>query len=377
LTIKRLQIGGVRNLEKVEIDDCGSVNVFTGANGSGKTSILESIFILARARSFRSHKLGPVINHLATRCVVFGELQDQSTIGVMRSRNDQQLFKINGNPVHTASQLAELLPLQLINAETFSLLEGGPSVRRQFLDWGVFHVEPEFLFHWRRIQKAIKHRNSLLRRGAVNNRYGAENGRIIDSELAPWDTELVQCAEAVDAMRAAYIRRLQPHFLHLLNVLVALDKPEILYRRGWPEDLSLSQVLERDKQRDLQHGNTHSGPQRADLDVRVGGRPAEDVLSRGQEKLLACALMLAQGVLLHELTGKTCIYLVDDLPAELDRQHRQTLCQQLSAMRSQVFVTATDPDSLRDCWPTGSTTKWFHVEHGQVTSSSPPLQGQQ
>lgn len=368
MTIKRLQISGVRNLEKVELAECGSVNVFTGSNGSGKTSILESLFILARARSFRSHKLNPVINHLATRCVVFGELNDQSTIGVMRSRNDEQLFKINSNPVHTASQLAELLPLQLINAESFSLLEGGPRVRRQFLDWGVFHVEPEFLFHWRRIQKAIKQRNSLLRHGSVNSRGAGKNGRIADSELAPWDAELVLCAEAVDAMRAAYIRRLSPHFLHLLGVLVELEKPEIHYRRGWSDDLTLAQVLERDRARDLQQGSTHSGPQRADLDIRIGGRPAEDVLSRGQEKLLACALMLAQGVLLHELTGKTCIYLVDDLPAELDRQHRQALCQQLSAMRSQVFVTATDPDSLRDCWPAGSSTKWFHVEHGQVSS---------
>ena len=366
MTIKRLHISGVRKLEKGEIDDCGSVNIFTGANGSGKTSVLESLFILARARSFRSTKLSPVINHLATRCVVFGELLDQSTIGVMRSRNDQQLFKINGNPVHTASQLAEQLPLQLINAESFSLLEGGPRVRRQFLDWGVFHVEPEFLFHWRRIQKAIKQRNSLLRSRPENRSSGGKNGRIADSELAPWDAELALCADVVDAMRAAYIRRLAPHFLHLLGELVALDKPEILYQRGWSEDLTLAQALERDRQRDSQHGSTHSGPQRADIDIRVGGRPAEDVLSRGQEKLLACALMLAQGVLLHELTGKTCIYLVDDLPAELDRQHRQALCQQLGAMRSQVFVTATDPDSLRDCWPAGSGTKWFHVEHGQV-----------
>ena len=361
MTIQRLQISGVRNLENVQLEECGSVNVFTGDNGSGKTSILEAVFILARARSFRSTKLSPVINHLATRCVVYGELQSpmgsgKSSVGVMRSRNEQQLFKINGNPVHAAAQLADLLPLQLINAESFSLLEGGPRVRRQFLDWGVFHVEPEFLFHWRRIQKALKHRNSLLRRG-----------RIIDSELAPWDAELAQCAEAVDVMRAAYLRRLRPHFLHLLGELVALEKPEISYRRGWQEDLSLAQVLERDRPRDVQHGATHSGPQRADIDIRIGGKPAEDVLSRGQEKLLACALRLAQGVLLHEMTGKTCIYLVDDLPAELDRERRQALCKQLTAMRSQVFVTATDVDSLRDCWPQGATTKWFHVEHGRVT----------
>jgi DNA replication and repair protein RecF len=365
MTIQRLQISGIRNLERVQLDDCGSVNIFTGPNGSGKTSILEAVFILARARSFRSTRLSPVISHLATRCVVYGELAGQgtnqgtATVGVMRSRNDQQLFKIDGNPVHTAAQLADLLPLQLINAESFSLLEGGPRVRRQFLDWGVFHVEQEFLLHWRRIQRALKQRNSLLRRG-----------RIHDDELAPWDAELAQCAEAVDAMRAAYLRRLKPHFLHLLGELVELDRPELHYRRGWPEDLSLAQTLVRDQQRDQQHGSTHSGPQRADIDIRIGGRPAEDVLSRGQEKLLACALRLAQGVLLNEVTGKTCIYLVDDLPSELDMGRRRALCHQLAAMRSQVFVTATDPESLNGCWPEGLRTKWFHVERGRVSSSA-------
>ncbi|HQQ64347.1 MAG TPA: DNA replication/repair protein RecF [Pseudomonadales bacterium] len=363
MTIRNLQISGVRNLESVHLQECGGVNIFTGANGSGKTSILEAIFILARARSFRSAKLSPVINHLATRCVVYGELGEQdgrgrSTVGVMRSRNEQQLFKINGNPVHAAAQLAELLPLQLINAESFSLLEGGPRIRRQFLDWGVFHVEPEFLFHWRRVQKALKHRNTLLRRG-----------RMDDADLAPWDAELAACAEAIDVMRAAYLNRLRPHFLHLLEELVLLDTPELLYRRGWADGAGLAQALERDRQRDQQQGATHSGPQRADIDIRIGGKPAEDVLSRGQEKLLACALRLAQGVLLHELTGKTCIYLVDDLPAELDMERRQALCRQLTAMRSQVFVTATDPQSLQDCWPTtGQGTKWFHVEHGRVSA---------
>lgn len=366
MPIKRLQINGVRNLEQVQIPHCGTINIFTGANGSGKTSILESLFILARARSFRSAQFSTAINHLATRCVVFAEMTDNSTMGVMRSRGEQQLFKINGNPVHSASQLADALPLQLIDAESFSLLEGGPKVRRQFLDWGVFHVEPEFLFHWRRIQKAIKQRNILLRRGRVNN------DRMEEQEIAPWDAELVLCAERVDAMRAHYIQRLKPIFLHLLGVLIDLEKPEIHYRRGWPDGVSLDQVLHKERERDALHGNTHSGPQRADLDFQIGGRPAEDVLSRGQEKLLACALRLAQGVLLHEITGKTCIYLVDDLPAELDLQKRRLLCQQLSAMRSQVFVTATDPDSLLGCWLDTPETQWFHVEQGRVSSLASP-----
>lgn len=361
MAIQRLQISGVRNLENIQIEQCGRINILTGLNGSGKTSFLEAIFILARARSFRSARLNPVIHHLAGRCVVYGTLADypdspQTTIGVMRSRGEQQLFKIDGSPVFAASQLADKLPLQLINAETFSLLDGGPKVRRQFLDWGVFHVEPDFLPRWRRIQKALKHRNSLLRRG-----------RIMPAEMAPWEAELASCSEAVDVMRARYVRLLRPHFMRALTDLVALDTPTIEYRRGWPDGTSLAQVLLRDAERDEQQGSTHSGPHRADLEIRVGGKMADDVLSRGQEKLLVCALRIAQGVLLNELTGKTCVYLVDDLPAELDISRRQALCQQLAQIRSQVFITATDPESLTGCWDAGTDVKWFHVEQGRIT----------
>lgn len=361
MTIHRLQISGVRNLNEVLLAECGRINVFAGNNGSGKTSILEAIFILSRARSFRTHKLNTVINHLATRCVVYGELHDGTTIGVMRSRSDKQLFKVNGNPVYSAAELAEPLPLQLINANSFSLLEGGPSLRRQFLDWGVFHVEQEFWFYWKRIQKALKQRNSLLRRG-----------RIQDAEILPWDVELSQCAEVVDTMRAAYIRRLQPHFQAILAQLVALERPELIYQRGWNSEYRLHEVLQADRQRDLQQANTLHGPQRADLHIRIAGRPADEVLSRGQEKLLACALRIAQGILLNELTGKVCTYLVDDLPAELDYPHRVALCQQLSSIRSQVFVTTPEIGNLTGCWPHNDRTKWFHVEQGKVHSVAAP-----
>ncbi len=363
MSLKKLHIRGVRNLQSVLLDDCGHINIFTGSNGSGKTSILEAIYILGSARSFRSVRLGQVINHLATRCVVYGELehvagQTKGSVGVMRSRGEQQLFKINGHPVHAAAQLAGLLPQQLINADTFSLLEGGARVRRQFLDWGVFHVEPDFLSCWRRAQRALKHRNGLLRRG-----------RMSAEEMQPWDTELAACAEIIDRMRAAYLRRLRPVFLQELGALTLLERPDIEYHRGWPADSSLEQVLRRDLPRDTRRGLTHSGPHRADLDIRIEGRSAEQVLSRGQEKLLVCALRLAQGILLHELTGKTCIYLVDDLPSELDMHHRRALCLRLAGMRSQVFVTATDAESLRGCWGDAQTTRLFHVERGMVVAA--------
>ena len=365
MTIHSLQIQHIRNLEQVSLNHCARINVFTGTNGSGKTSLLEAIHLLGRGRSFRSAKPGPVIHHLAARCIIYGKtIQPDGrlvTAGVMRARSGEQVFKINGGPVFTASRLADILPLQLINADTFSLLEGGPSARRQFLDWGVFHVEHLFLGSWRRIQRSLKHRNALLRRG-----------RITEVEMAPWEAELASHAETVDSMRSHYVARLQPLFLATLGRLLDAEGFQLTYRRGWPEAQSLLSLLRNDRQRDEHSGTTLHGPHRADLDIRLSGRPAEEVLSRGQEKLLVYALRIAQGQLLHQLTGKTCVYLVDDLPAELDLAHRQQLCRELGAIQSQIFVTATDPDSFAGCWSPHSDVQWFHVEHGQITERAAP-----
>jgi DNA replication and repair protein RecF len=365
MPIQQIQIQGIRNLGQITLDDCATINVLTGLNGSGKTSLLEAIYLLGHGRSFRSARLNPVINHLESRCVVYGKIRqpngELATAGISRSRGDIQTFKVNGMPATAASQLAEILPLQLIHAESFSLLEGGPKVRRQFLDWGVFHVEPSFLQLWRRTQKALKHRNALLRHGRINR-----------SEMAPWEVELASCAEKIDVLRSRYINGLVPLFQAALEKLVTLDAVTLGYKRGWP-DGSLQQSLLRDAGRDAQQGVTHSGPHRADLDIRVNGRPADEVLSRGQEKLLACALRLAQGALLHKITGKTCVYLVDDLPAELDVSKRQALCKELTRINSQVFVTATDAQSLEGCWSDSRSLRWFHVEHGHIEEyASPP-----
>ncbi|WP_419832457.1 DNA replication/repair protein RecF [Endozoicomonas atrinae] len=366
--IQQLSITDIRNLSSVSIKPSLSVNVLYGLNGSGKTSVLEAIHILGVARSFRTSRIKPVINRDAEVCTVFGRLGVTSgsiPVGVSRNLRDETLqIRVSGENLKSTSELARLLPLQVINPDTFRLLEGSPKLRRNFIDWGVFHVKHHDFFPlWKRMQKALKQRNSLLRHGRING-----------SELASWNVEFEKAANAIDVLRSDYIQRLTPVFNEVLSELTDLENLTLQYYRGWDKERSLNEVLGSGLARDAQSGYTHSGPQRADLRIRVGKVSAVDILSRGQMKLVVCALKLAQGFLYKELSGKQCVFLVDDLPSELDIPHRLALCQLFQKMNCQTFITCVEKEALEDCWLPETEVKMFHVKHGQITLDDNPGQ---
>ena len=116
-------------------------------------------------------------------------------------------------------------------------------------------------------------------------------------------------------------------------------------------------------------GHTQAGPQRADLRLKLGANNAADILSRGQQKLVVCALRIAQGHLVSQARRGQCIYLVDDLPSELDEQHRNALCRLLEDLRCQVFITCVDHELLREGWQTETPVALFHVEQGRITQT--------
>ncbi|MGQ7246251.1 DNA replication/repair protein RecF [Halomonas sp. V046] len=356
MALDRLMFQGLRNLQALDIAPCSRINLITGANGSGKTSLLEGIHVLGMGRSFRARRLSQVMAHEGDGLTLHGRLDGDppTAIGLRRRRADSEMtLRIGGERVERISQLVETLPLQLINPDAFRLLEGSPAGRREFLDWGVFHVKHGFIDAWRRFRRALKHRNALLR-----------HGRMHDASLDVWEHELVQWGERLDVMRHEWVEAFQPVFDDTLAGLIRLPGLRLRYTRGWDRQRHLAEVLRQGRDTDRQMGFTQQGPQRADLGIRFNKRPAIDVLSRGQQKLVVSALKLAQGRLLEQVTGRTCLYLIDDLPAELDREHRAVFCQWLERMQCQAFITSVDHEVLADLWQADTPIAMFHVKQG-------------
>ncbi len=242
----------------------------------------------------------------------------------------------------------------MITPESFSLLFEGPKSRRQFIDWGAFHADPQFYGAWTNVRRVLKQRNQLLRNGAVY------------THIQFWDQEFVRYAEQVTEIRNHYVDSLNGLLKGIIGEFLPSVDVKVSFTRGWDSKTDFAELLENQYSRDLATGHTVSGPHKADLRLRVGNLPAQDALSRGQLKLLVCALRIAQGKLLKQQIDKHSIYLVDDLPSELDAQHRQLLLKQLTDTGAQVFVTAIDPAAIVDSLHT-PPNRMFHVEQGRVT----------
>jgi DNA replication and repair protein RecF len=355
MPLTKLEIQRLRNLSQLKLEPCAGINLIYGANGSGKTSILEAIYLLGLGRSFRSRNVNHLIQTGQDALTVFGLLQQGSELavplGIKRSKDGSIQIRIQEDTVNSIAELAHYLPLQLINQDSYLLLSGSPKVRRQFLDWALFHVEHSFYPLWKRFNRCLQQRNAALRNKANKQ------------EIGFWDKEFIQAAEQLTLLRNELLVKYTPFFQQVLMQITTLEQINLTYKQGWHNEQDLAHLLAENYQRDIQLGFTQDGPHRADLDIKIGKTLASQVLSRGQQKMLTYSLQLAQGLLLKQLVGRTCIYLIDDMPAELDQAHIEAVLQFFNTVQSQLFMTCVFPEQITSYLK--NEVKTFHVEHGE------------
>ncbi len=349
MNIYQLTVQNFRNLTYVDFNPSAGFNIIYGANGSGKTSLLEAIGYLAFGRSIRQARYSYLINNDAQSFVITAKIHSDHDsddfVGIERSRNRQTNLKININSVHSSRllDLVDKICVQIIYPDGIELVSGGPEFRRNFLDWGVFYTYPEFRGLWLDYRKLLSQRNSLLK--------SAHSA--LDPTLFIWDDLLVDLSHKISDLRRQYVKDLVPLLKAKLSDFLPQFKFDFIFNQGWDDQLDLASLLRSNLERDRVLGYTYYGCQRADLKIKCDQISASEVLSRGQLKLLVCALRLTQGLLLSEQAARNCIFLIDDISSELDSVSRDVLLKDLSAFHNQVFLTNISKDisflSRHDC----------------------------
>ncbi|WP_428606483.1 DNA replication/repair protein RecF [Sedimenticola sp.] len=329
MTINRLTIHHLRNITEADVQFSPGINYISGKNGSGKSSLLEAIYMLGRGRSFRTTRFGPVVQHGERSLTLFANTHTdrEHRIGIQKSGSQTEI-KVDGQRINQVSTIAKMTPLQILTPLSHEILERGPEYRRRFIEWGVFHVEHAYYETYKKFYKALRQRNHLLRSKP--------------STVGSWNRIVGSSGESLNSLREIYFKHLNEQFQKELGFLQIGASIAMTWKRGWDDGISLVEALQQKESSDIRQGFTQNGPQRADIKLAYDGRSAFTSISRGQQKMIISALHLAQAAITEHLTGIYPILLLDDLVSELDDANRRILMNRIAGLGCQAFITATD-----------------------------------
>ncbi len=352
MILTELKIHNLRNVLNLQLKLNQQFNFIVGPNGSGKTTVLEALYLLSCGHSFRSREISPIITYDQSMLTLFARGVNEESLSIQKSHKQPTQIKVNNQFCFKTSQLAYTLPSQIFYSDIFQIIEAGPSVRRGLLDWGLFHVKHEYLALWKSYRRILKQRNALLKTQASY------------SQFLPWDLQMSQLAQDLHALRVDYFVLWQQAFDKVIEQLTDV-RCSLSYIKGWDKKdtgKSLKECLEETFVSDKLKLYTQQGAHQADVLIENNETKAKQSLSRGQQKIILISMKLAQSTLLE----KQCLYLFDDLTAELDETHQKKLLNYLSNHTGQYLITSTHPiPMMRDLQPDQYSV--FLMDKGNLT----------
>lgn len=358
MVIEKLILKNFRNFPEVNVKLKKGFNFFQGCNGAGKTSLLEAVYYLIYGRSFRTGRFRNMIKSETLGFEIFVEATDEQEncyrVGLSKQKNGDQAIRISGQLVDSRVLVAKYLPIQLLAADDRNLIDDGPEYRRRYLDWGLFYQQANFLNLWQQSQKILRHRNALLRAHCKKN------------ELIPWNQLMVEKSSQVNHCRQEYLMEVSTILNHLIKNFGIHHELSIRFYPGWSVDKGLEACFEQSNKTELKQGCTMFGYHRADIKIQYNNMPAKEGLSRGFRKLFNILFRVAQVKLLSQQSGKSSVFLVDDLSAELDDDNRSKIYSILADMNSQILATGLQFDHACSRGYSSKQIQLFHVKHDSV-----------
>ena len=333
--LRRLQLKNHRNYVQLDLAPGPGVNVFIGANGHGKTNLLEAVAMLALSSSPRARRELELVGPAGSGSRIQAEIDDgparrEISISLdVEGQHARRTIEVDGVR-RRAIDLPGHFRVVLFWPDDLGLVKAGPELRRRFLNQMLVQVEPGYARALAGLRRVLEQRNSLLKRIA-----SGEGG---DDMLHAWNQELVQVGGEIVAARARAVRELEPEAARCHAEIAPGERLEIRYE-GPPENLA--EAVNNSLAEDLKRGSTSVGPHRDDVPVLLDGQEARSYASQGQQRTAVVSLKLAEAALIENRTGERPLLLLDDVLSELDGERRAALLKEVAG-GGQVIITSVE-----------------------------------
>lgn len=374
MLLEALRLRDVRNLRSIDIEPHHRFNIFTGANGQGKTNLLEAIYLLSAVKSFRSQATNRNLIHFdGDQAVLEARIRRGGHVRRVRIEIGERGKKVflNGESVRNLSDFFGTLNVVEFGPQDLEILKGSPSQRRKFVDRAIFNAHPAYATESSHYEDILKNRNALLKEPTVD----ADLLSVYDDQFVEWGTRILR-------RRIDFIEHFRPVLRRIFRAIFdsqidadltydaawtpgGIDEQRVLDDDGDYVETLLAHSLRHSGDEERERGHTVVGPHRDDLAATLDGRDVRAFASQGQTRAFVLAMKIAEVTYLEERYHFAPILLLDDVSSELDRERTGHLFSFLESRdEGQVFVTTTHRDHI----PLHSDLKLFSVDSGDIES---------
>jgi DNA replication and repair protein RecF len=360
--ITHLAIRELRILRSLDLEPSPTLNLISGSNGQGKTTLLEAIYLLATSRSFRTHRVREAIARgaqaFSVRATLSRAQQDyEQFIAVSAS---ERVLKLDDNKPSSTAEYATRSPVVVFHPAEVALTGGPASLRRTLLDRVALFMSPSDHVHAAAYLRAMKARQKLLATEGVGSAALGTYEALMARHGARLTKVRASAAQALIEATAKALLQLGPDTLGF----------EACYQPGGSLDAAEAlEKLEARRARDARRPSAGHGPHLDELELRIGGQPARVVASQGQHRLLTLGIKIGETVCVEQATGTRAVLLLDDVSSELDAARTDALFSFLAGSRNQVFVTTTRPEMVTRLQAGVAGTRWFEVQAGRLAAA--------
>jgi len=347
--IRRLSLHNFRNYESQNLSFSEGLNILYGDNAQGKTNVLEAIYLGCTGRSFRTRDEREMIRMDSPYYRILCESGEKSrsiSVQITALNGKKKEIRMNGQPIRSYSELIGKVHIVTFTPEDLKLVKEGPQERRRFLDRELSLISSSYNYHFNQYQKALKHRNHLLKEKRMSSD--------LDAQLDPWDQQLSQHGCQIILKRSSFVKEIM-NYAGQIHSKISSDseKLKIIYQMN-PKNMNLSNydtmvkelyhMFKDNARTDALRGMTTAGPHRDDLFFEINDKSVQDFGSQGQVRSTALSLKLSEVEVIRNIMDLKPVVLLDDVLSELDVKRQNSLLKALGEL--QVFMTVTDLEGL-------------------------------